>query len=227
VLLGLTLLHSPPSTAEVVYSYRSQPFNVVVDYDPPTGTYTTSMRLAIDLVFANPLPPSKILNFADSAAVLDFTFNDGRFSINKNNDDNFWFDNTFRLVTDSSGAIVNWDLAARREFVPFASASVGDNIDVFMTSSRLIISDNTILSACSELGVPSGSCRDRQIDEGYVERLSPADVGRWTGPTAVVTAVIEPGSLLLLISGLSAFALTRRRQTRLCARLFRAYGGIS
>jgi hypothetical protein len=210
MLLGLTLLHSPPATADVVYSFSSQPFDVVGDNDPPTGTYTTSMRLAIDLVFANPLAPSTILT--DASAVLDFTFNDGRFSINKNNDDDLWFNSTFRVVTDPSGAIINWDLSARREFVPFASASVGDNMDVFMASSRLLVSpDKTILSACSQVDVSSGSCQSGQIDQAYREHFGLADIGHWTGPTAVVTAVNEPGSLLLLLTGFSAFALMRRR----------------
>jgi hypothetical protein len=99
--------------ASTVYSYDGPNFVVILDADPPAGTYTTSMHVSGS--FSVPAP---LLSFIGTVVPDAFSFSDGRNTITNLNAALAFI----ALQTDASGQVISWGVNLATPF----GGNVGD-----------------------------------------------------------------------------------------------------
>ncbi len=140
------------------YDYMGTPFTTA---DPP---WSVGDRVAGSVVFSDRLPPL-VVDRDLSFAVQDFSFNDGVQTRTR-------ADSTvcsFRVTTDTTGAIVAWSIALREAPTPM----VGDPQRALATTSTVGISDQA-----GELPANPTACGDGVLNP-FAFSAAP---GTWSGP---------------------------------------------
>jgi hypothetical protein len=70
--------------ADTIYTYTGSPFQFTINQEPPSGAYTTAMKVTGSFTLAAPLAPN-LSNDDITADVLSFSFTDGRNTISDSN----------------------------------------------------------------------------------------------------------------------------------------------
>lgn len=194
--------------AAVRYSYTGNPFVVseISNDSIPSGSYTSEMRITIELTLSAPLGPNfgNIFLTSDSDfrdRVLDYQFSDGRNTLVPSNSFNPF--QTFLAITDATGAIIAWDLGA--------DIGISSNFGVFRQAGGVrkgISSFNGFSSLHSNFPISHGAQDAAVIDECTVSSSNDCTSygsdsvfvfdapGAWTITT--LTSVPLPSSGLLL-----------------------------
>lgn len=113
-LAGLLLAASaaPPASAGVVYTYTGAVFTGLQDSDPPSGSFTTSMRVSGFVEVASEIPPF----FAGNLTPVSFWFTDGRNVFTSEAPPGTVIFHDF--VTDGSGHIESWNVWLQQDSGP-------------------------------------------------------------------------------------------------------------
>jgi hypothetical protein len=181
VLFLLAFLSAPSLFADAAYSYKGNYFDGFVS-TIPNNPYTTSDRVTMWFTATAPLPPNG--NWS-SFTPNSYSFSDGLQTIDSNTVGAVL--THFYLVTDSSGALIQWELAV---WVPTNYSGIA-TVDV----SGLAINDYGIF-------YPSGAPPD------YWEGGNSNAPGTWG-------AVPEPGTLAMVTTGgIGVAGLIRRKLLR-------------
>src|SRR5262249_11148474 len=108
LVVSLILFGVNASHADVVYTYTGNTFNPNLIADDVIvavpGSYDPTMRVTGTITLANALAPNLPLQDI-TASLLDYSFNDGRNTLDKANSQG-----VFQIETDATGAILNWDI---------------------------------------------------------------------------------------------------------------------
>ncbi len=198
VLIFLAALGAGPVSADTIYFYTGNPFNTFFGSAGP-GFPCAGCGISGSFTLAQPLAP----NLSNSSFTpLSFTFTNSNnnvagVTLTQATAVSFVFSN---FGTDSTGAIIGWRISV---FGP-----------TFVSPGGFLGSWNFI--TCSNAAAAS-ACGPGAADATTLAGASPASVavvrnqpGTWTSTT---TATPEPGTLLLLGTGLAGL-LTRRRVRR-------------
>ena len=196
----LGFLVTAPANALVKYKYLGNPFDPALSLDetPPPGSYDDTMF--VNGVFAVAAPIVPLLPLTDiSAAVLKYSFRDGRQTLTEANSDIL----SFLISTDSGGVPVSWSIFL---FADFPTQSVGEEQRLISTNN--LPDPNPFLAFVTDFG-SIGTCNSVAFsicdpftvtaDIGANE----FDPGTW--------AIPEPSSLALIAVGIIMLGgLTRR-----------------
>lgn len=192
-VLVVCLRVSVPAFADELYSYTGNPFTSFSGTDSCSGGVGQSSISGL-ILLANPLAAN--LNFF-SITPLEFSFTDGSTTItNLTVDPN---GEIFEVSTGSNGAIDGW-------FITFNNAPIppvyGFEYTGFCTST---------LSSGGCYAESAGDYTNIGVEYvgGTPGIATNTDPGSWTA-----TYVPEPSSLLLIVSGLAALGVTRRKLLR-------------
>lgn len=201
--IAALLLLTSPATASTLYRYVGNPFTLVVDNDPPPGSFNSSMFVEVLLEFEDPLAPN--LDVSDaviSGNLLSFSFTDGMQTITEAEATSV----VARFSTDSNGGILEWGVQAVLRSSPSSDPfEVGDTqytIDSF--SSINAVRDSARNFVCLT-PTAIGGCGGQ------------SDLARVTRNPGMWTVVPEPSTGLLVGLGLAAAGMRgrrRRSQTR-------------
>ncbi len=181
-LLIVQLIVQPvPVQADIVYTYVGNLFNDIDDWTPPVGSYDTSMSVTGSFTMASALAP----NLSNQGILPNtFSFSDGRNLLTHTTS---LSSESFVVSTNSLGDIVEW-------FIFLETALAIDPIRSIFTTNNLSIFPDIV----DQGGIaPHGG----NADTGRVFN----NPGVWS-----VHVIPEPGCSLLLM-GMSAFLLSRRR----------------
>lgn len=211
LLFSLALLSaSMYAGADVIYTYTGNNYTQFVDSDPPGGAYSPTDHVTVTFRLANAIAPN-----ATNVTVtpLSFTLTDGRNTLTELNATGSFFGSNFqfsRIRTDASGAIIEWDIFARRGLDPNFMV-VGSELDFissrWLPSAPSPIVDSVAMRVCAQIVANFGCLLSS--DEGHA--LAGASI-----PNAWIvraSAVPEPATLCLMLLGLFALpgGLRRRR----------------
>ena len=195
LLLGALLVLSAQAGASTTYVYTGKPYTSIVNDtqlfggpvtgDIVPGTYDTSMSVTGSVELENALGANLLSFVAPPTTVLNFSFFDGRNTIDKKSANQ----QGFNFSTDAQGKIVGWSL------------QLIDGDPSLQTAGRNFIS-SSILGDVGEIDTsffPIVSTSDRAQSFG---------LGVWS---VQVTTVPVPPSLWLLGPTIVGLGLARRR----------------
>ncbi len=182
VAVALLVLNAQAG-ASVVYTYIGNNFTSFFDQTPPSGSYDASMKVTGSITLANALAPGFFNDL--SSLVLDFSFSDGRGTLDKSN--SLFRAKFLQFQVDGSGNIRSWSISLRDRAKGFpilahlidTGGSTGDQVD---------------LISCTNL-----SCGSATQD------LASSLPGVWRSPVPL------PGTMGLLTVGLVLLVKLRRK----------------
>jgi hypothetical protein len=219
ILLSAFLFLPLPASAAVLYSYAGKNFDRFYDDAALVGTYDTNDRItgwfSTDNVLSGLGDPSSPYGYGPdiSALVTDFSFSDGRSTLTKS--DNLELAR-FRITTDATGAIVEWEINLWTKLFNSPSLSAGGTYRSIRTRTALNSSnpgdDVGEIAFC--FADPCSNFQNLDYDAGINSSagLAPgASFGSWT---RALPAVPLPAGLPLLFSAIFGFALTRRLKSK-------------
>lgn len=181
------LVLSAQAQASVVYTYVGKNFASFFDQTPPSGAYDSSMKVTGSMTLANALLPGFTLDL--SPLVLDFSFSDGRGTLDKSN---ALFRAQFaRFQVDGLGNITEWSVGLRNRRFGFPLLA-----HAIATSSSSGDLGNII--SCTNLSCSSATQDIGDSFHGVWQRQSPVPL---------------PGALGFLGMGIVALAKFRCRFT--------------
>jgi len=166
----LTATHAATTYRYTGNSYTSIPS----DDDPPSGTYTTSMRVTGAFTVNQPLPTMSLGDI--SGLIVSYAFNDGRNTLTESNSEL----QLSSVAVDVNGQVSQWQFIISQPFpVP---ASIGDPRRTILTQK--IAGSNADESGSLEYcTVVQTVCTSANLDWGRVFN----DPGTWTvAPTSTV-----------------------------------------
>lgn len=188
---ALLLLGGGSAHALAIYRYEGTSFDEIEDSTPPAGTYTTSMRVTLEITLASPLPPD--LAFGEiTSEVLSFSATDGRNRTLTEADSDP--DSFFRLATNSNGEIVSWNIQVLSNPRPGRPGEPPFDFSID-TMNDSFFRDQAITTAC-------GVCLGWYEDTARSRVMEP---GTWT-------LIPEPSTAVLFAAGLAALGLLPRRR---------------
>jgi len=193
-LLGGVVLFSTNSTqASTIYNYVGTNYVDVFDATPPSGAYTTSMRVTGSVTLTNALVPNS--GFVVPNDIETFAFSDGRILYTPQNSSVAIFD----FSTDPSGTITRWDILLRIGSDPNGPHVAGDQVETLFSRFGIQVDD---------------SDRPR-----FSEWIDPIHTGLDAADTAAGhpgtwTATPVPAALPLFATGLGALGLLGWRRKR-------------
>jgi len=159
----LTAAHATTTYRYTGNSYTSIPS----DDDPPSGTYTMSMRITGSFTVNQPLPPMALADI--SGLIVTYSFDDGRNVLTESNSEL----QLSSVAVDGNGQVGNWQFIVSQPFpIP---ASIGD-IRRTIVSSNLSGSnadDSVNLEYCT---VAQTICTSANVDWGRAFN----NPGTWT-----------------------------------------------
>lgn len=186
------------AAANARYEYAGKDFVQILDEAPPTGTYSTDMRVTGFFELAVPLAPNT-LPTSITADVLGFSFADGRQVISDANA----YAAQFVVSTDGSGQLTSWSIFVATELAAGAGLP-GDTIGTHGSQLGGLISDAGHIHS------------DVQVVDGW-ERLG-TDEGSISNDPGAWTLVPEPSTGLLAGFGLALLAAAGRRRGAVASR---------
>ena len=166
------------------------------NYVTATAGYTTSMHVEGSFTVANPFGPNFVGDITGD--VLSFSFNDG--VRNYSSGDPELVINSFFTQTDSNGDIAVWEMVFETPS-PASLTLVGQQAHTLFIDS--FVGDSVSEYTC--IGVGAVGCILNLTDVAQ----APVAFGSWT---RTITALPEPGSFFLLLSGIAGLGLLRRRR---------------
>lgn len=148
------LVLSAQAEASVVYTYVGKNFTSFFDQTPPSGAYDSSMKVAGSITLANALP----LGFTRdlSPLVLDFSFSDGRGTLNKSN--SLFRAQFAQFQVDGLGNITGWSIGLRdraKGFPVLAHAIATSSAGTFDLGNIVSCTNLSCSSATQDLASPS------------------------------------------------------------------------
>jgi hypothetical protein len=171
LLWAVLILAASGAMAQSSYEYSGNDYTLIINNDPPAGaTYSTSMSVRGSFTVAAELAPSMPLTDI-SGDILAYSFTDGA---HLHTQDNSMLFGAFKIATDATGAIIEWQLTtADRD--PLGPTGVpGDQRQTISTAAITgLVLDRGQLQECLGSG---SSCPLIWSDVGQVLN----DAGSWT-----------------------------------------------
>lgn len=191
---AVAVLFSSGTHATAIYSYLGNKYGSIVNPSPPTGSYTSQMRVSGEIELANALPSSQSLSNI-GGDVLAFSFNDGRNTFTDLT--NFGISSIW-VGTDSGGNIDSWTITLRTNYpTPTVVGSQKGGIETHFDRF-----DVGAFDECTT--VDSNGCKFGKRDSGEIA----GNPGTWR---LTVTQVPEPGTLGLLVMSLFGLGWRARK----------------
>lgn len=156
VAVALLVLNAQAG-ASVVYTYVGKNFTSLFDQTPPSGSYDESMKVTGSITLENALAPGFFNDI--SLLVLDFSFSDGRGTLDKSN--SLFRADFVQFEVDTSGKISSWSISLRNRAKGFpilahviaTSGSTGDLGDLISCTNSSCGSATQDLASSSLPGV--------------------------------------------------------------------------
>lgn len=172
------------ASAIAIYTYTGNNFDTIGDSFPPSGSYTTADSVSGSITMANPIGPNQT-GVSLNPNLISYSFTDGRTAIT---DASPTSTESFQSIdTDASGNIIGWRIELR--IFPVNPSAMRFRILTFNSG------------AVDDLGNILQSSTG-PTDFGSVS----GNAGTWS------LAVPEPGTSLLLATGLAMLAGRVRRR---------------
>jgi hypothetical protein len=197
------------ATADVVYTYTGNTYSAFVEDVgvKVSGSYDDTMRVTGTITLANALAPNLPLQDI-TASLLDYSFNDGRNTLNKANSISM-----FQIETDATGAILHWDIELEHvEAVPQLLPVLLETITALWGSGVKEDRDLALTFLCPT-AEGSGKCR---LDGGGGDEAEASPHGSFS---AAVVVTPLPAALPLFATGLGALGLLGWRRKKKAAAL--------
>jgi hypothetical protein len=175
--------------AATTYQYVGNNFDTITDNDPPTGTYTTAMRVTGSFTVSAPLATMGLTDIR--ASVLSYSFSDGRGTYTESNSSIDEFD----VAIDGSGQITNWQVL----FDGPRGTNVGEQFPFFVGTENItmgVVEDSGFFGECT--GAAAGC--DAVFDSAVIGALP----GTWS-------VVPLPAAVWLFGSALGLLGWMKRR----------------
>jgi hypothetical protein len=185
-----------PAQGGTVYTYTGNPYEVFINLDPPSGEFTTEMKVTGSFTLAGTLGAGDI-----TADVLNFSFDDGRNTISDSNADF----KLFQFIFDPSGNLRGW----RIQLQTAAFTAVDQQraiIDISWNTAQQ--GDLGILEQCINFPACTNGITDPNLRFDQGRSFVPGDLSVATVPGPLAGAGL-PG--LILASG-GLLGWWRRRQ---------------
>ena len=187
---------APAHSITTTYSYTGSNYINILDSSAVPGSYTTSMNITGSFTLGDALLPN-LLNQDISSSLIDFSFNDGRFTLTPANTTIF---EHFQVSTDSSGNISDWWISIfDKDLGSLVAGEFAHHISTSMTLNRGHIYTCEIVS---------GSC---------VTGAAYTDRGEWSGEITGIWTAAEtpiPAALPLFATGAGIIGLLGWRRKR-------------
>jgi len=170
--------------ATTTYLYTGNNFtSIPLDDDPPTGSYTTSMRVTGSFTVSQPLTSISLVDI--SGLILAYSFNDGRSTLTEGNSSL----RSSSVAVDASGAVINWQFNIEQPFpVP---ASIGDLRRTILTQKIGVSADESggIDSCTNAPSVCTGFNSDwgRAFNSPGTWSIAPVSTVQFSGTLAFVS----------------------------------------
>ncbi|PWT85504.1 MAG: hypothetical protein C5B58_02975 [Acidobacteria bacterium] len=136
ILAGVVFYSTASTQASTIYNYISTDYARIVDSTPPSGTYTTDMRVAGSVTLTNSLGPNAPLQFIND--VESFSFSDGRILYTPQNSSVA----IFFLSTGATGTVNRWDIELRIGSDPNGPHVAGDQVATLFLLFGIQVDDN-------------------------------------------------------------------------------------
>lgn len=199
------LAYSTTYAAPVIYAYEGKPFDGnIFDEDPPSGSYTSSMRLSGTLVLSGPLIPSdspqRIID-----DVVAYSFSDGRNTLTQDN--SVLFEPSSVRVNDA-GLFDAWDIqigSGTSIFDPCPQDDLVEDTRYVCMSAFGNVESNNGADRAETYECSAPGCRNLGFD---VAESNLVGTGTWT-------IVPIPAAVWLFGSALGLLGWLRRKQAQL------------
>jgi hypothetical protein len=189
-----------PAAADVTYTYTGLAFNSLNNDNPAAFMFTTSEYVTASFELADYLPANKTMgNYGQTNTYpISWSMSAGPVTNSSANADDLY---TFAIATDAGGNIIDWDMFSISQ--PYGSdTQYTNNMRTFQYSDAFLGYPYSGNGNVTDDGISvfpvNGDYSAYPINGGYA-----TNPGTWV---VAQTDVPEPGSLLLLGSGVALLA---------------------